>query len=117
MYESLVYIASNPSIVFLVGMPLAIAMFLVYRKCMAMKTAQWIVEEGQFEHLPEDHLDAAIQEAEKNGYKDSFIQLLTLIRRHHGHDGVKIGHLYWIWEQIENGNSPDNIVDVPGFIK
>lgn len=117
MKEFFEYIAANPIVIPLGAIIPLIAMYHFYRKASAIKFAEWIAEEGQYELLPEEHLDVALKDAEQSGTIDSFHQLLSLVRKNYGHNEVKVGHLYWIWEQIELGISVDNIDSVPKFDK
>lgn len=117
MKEFFEYISANPIVIPLGAIIPLIVMYHFYRKVSAIKFAEWIAEEGQYEVLPEEHLNVAIKDAEQSGTIDSFLQFLTLVRRSYGHKEVKVGHLYWIWEQIELGTSADNIDNVPKFDK
>ena len=83
----------------------------------ARRFAEWIAEEGQFEPLPDNVLDGAIAEAKENDYYEKFSKYLQKIRREHGHNGLKTGHLYWIWHQIENDIDADDVQAVPSFIR
>lgn len=117
MKEFLEYVAANPIIIPLGAVIPLIIMYYFYRKASAIKFAEWIAEEGQYELLPEEHLDVALKDAEQSGTIDSFLQFLTIVRKNYGHEGVKVGHLYWIWEQIEQGTRVDSIDNVPKFEK
>lgn len=110
-------ISSNPILAaFLLILPL-IGMVYTSRRLRAIKTAEWIVTEGQYQKIPESHLEAAIMDAETKGYKATFLQFLTKIRIMHGHQEVRIGHLYWIWDQIEKGVQPEQVIEIPSFQK
>ena len=82
-----------------------------------MRIAKYVVEEGQYNTLSQDLIDNAVELARTDGKEKLFLALLTEVRRRHGHDGVKLGHLYWIWNLMDK--VPDNIgsLDIPSFTK
>lgn len=67
--------------------------------------------------LDESIIDEALQDASISGTEKQFLALLRRVRTDCGHQNVKIGHFYWIWEQIEKGIPANEIMDIPGFIK
>ena len=70
------------------------------------------IPDFNFEFLPLKNsvLNEAVKDAERQGNKEQFLSLLTQIRRTHGHNNVKMGHLKWIWDMIEiNELEPINI--------
>ncbi|WP_299006953.1 hypothetical protein [uncultured Shewanella sp.] len=89
-----------------------IGLYFIAKQLKSMKHAEHIVKRGQFEPLRQDVLNEAINDAQEKGNKDQFLQLLTQIRQTYGHDGVKLGHLYWIWRMIEEDElNPKHIPD------
>jgi len=83
----------------------------------AMKVAEWVVGDGQFMPLDESIIDEAIQKARQDGNEKEFLTLLRRVRTARGHRNVKVGHLYWIWSQLESGISDFESLDIPSFTK
>lgn len=75
-----------------------------------LKAAEFLVEGGQYLRAPEEHINVA----EKGGNKKGFLNLLRQIRREHGHDGVKVGHLHWIHYKLKRGEL--DVEKTPFFI-
>lgn len=87
----------------------------LHRQAKAMKFAQWVAAEGQYQQLELSVLDEAIQEANDNNEGEEFLRYLRVIRQTVGHQNLKIGHLYWIWNQLENKIAADALDTVPNF--
>lgn len=87
-------------------------LFFITKQLKAIRHAEYVVKRGQFEPLRKDLLNEAINDAKKQGNQDQFLQLLTQVKQTYGHDGVKSGHLYWIWQMIDEGVlNPEHIPD------
>jgi len=83
----------------------------------SFKMARWIVVTGQYQPLTDAHLEYAINDAQQKGKENQFLNLLRIIRQQYGHNGVKIGHLYWIWHQLESEVPVIDETSVPSFDK
>lgn len=88
-----------------------------YYRHRSIKFAKWVTGNGQYMPLDESILDEAIQHARSTGTEKQFLVLLRKIRSVHGHRNVKVGHLYWIWDQVEKGVGDIETLDVPRFTK
>lgn len=88
-----------------------------YNMRRGMKFAEWVAGEGQYMPLEESIIDEAIQVARNAGTEKQFLALLRRVRSVRGHSNVKVGHLYWIWDQIEKGVRDVDSPDVPSFTK
>lgn len=84
------------------------------RQLIGLQTAKFVAEGGQYLRLPDDQINEAIEDAAQKGNDKEFLALLRQIRREHGHTGVKIGHLYWIWDKIEKGET--EVDKTPSFV-
>jgi hypothetical protein len=100
----------------LLGLALAvIALTLrMRRQSRALGLAIWMAKGGQFERAPQALLERMITDAERVGKKDLVLGELANVRRLYGHDGVRMGHVFWVMERME-GKIADN-KQPPSFV-
>lgn len=97
---------------FAVGVALAVR---IRRQSRALSVAIWMAKGGRFERAPQAFLDKMIADAERAGKKDLVLGELANVRRLYGHDGVRMGHVFWVMERMEgkiaDGKQPPSFVD------
>lgn len=108
------FLENNPWLFVLITVSGLVGMFWSKRQLAGLDTAKFVAEGGQYLRLPDQHISEAIEDADKKGNKEEFLALLRQIRREHGHYGVKVGHLYWIWNQIDKGET--EVEKTPSFV-
>ncbi len=89
------------------------AFFMLNKSRRGIKAAEFIVE-SQYQPLPQYLLDEAVVEADRAGTKAKLLKILALVRQRYGHEGVKIGHLVWAWQCIEENMELESL-DIPSF--
>jgi|GEM_PF-1817029 len=87
----------------------------LHRQAKAMRFAQWVADKGQYQQLDLCLLDEAIQDAKYKNKDEEFMRFLRVIRTTVGHENLRIGHLYWIWDQMEKNILADALNAVPNF--
>jgi len=109
------WLIENPPIIALLGAVCLVVIMFIKEKWSVIKGAKYIAEKGQFQILRMDVIDEAIKDAKRRGFESEFMELLRMIRRKHGHDGIRVGHLYWIWHQIEQSDDDLASLEIPSF--
>lgn len=77
------------------------------------KFAQWLVDRGQFELAPKEHVEGAIDMAEQLGKKDLAIRTFAAIRQKYGHSGLRVGHVMWVVMLVNGDIKPT--LEIPSF--
>jgi len=109
------WLIENPLIMALASIAW-LAIFLFSKKKMhEAKVLEYIVEKGQFQVLREGVIDEAVKDAKKRGLEPEFTELLRMVRRKYGYNGVRLGHLYWMWDQIERPDDDVGSLEIPSF--
>lgn len=86
-----------------------------FQKYQSIQFAKWVAEEGQYHPLPEHVLNEAIDDADDENNKAEFLKYLRSIRVAVGHQNLKIGHLYWIWDQMGKKIRAEDQTMIPTF--
>lgn len=83
----------------------------------AVKYARWLWngEKAQFDPLCEDVLDIVIEFSEDDNEKSELFRYLKVIRSTIGHRNLKMGHLDWIYDQIDNKIPAEEQTTIPTF--
>jgi hypothetical protein len=107
---------SEHPMLFLIGATIWLLFFMwiavkFRKKYQGLKLAESFIKENeQFKPLDQKALNEAIGLSKKHGKEKEFLELLANIRKKYGYDGVKVGHLFWIWFVLEgNIKDPKNI--------
>ena len=108
------FLGNNLWLVALISLASFAGMIWSRNQLKGLKAAELLVEGGQYLRAPEEHINEAIKMAEKEGNRKGFLSLLRQVRRDHGHDGVKVGHLYWIHHKLKRGEL--DVDKTPSFI-
>jgi len=112
-----ILVNENKAIAFIFSVVCIMIAFYARRQYQGIKAAEYMVKEGQFLPLEQVVIDEATSHAEKEGNVSEFLSLLSEVRRRYGHNGVRGGHLYWIWGRLENIPSDIQGMDIPSFEK
>ena len=92
----------------------AICLFWVYKR--SQKPVK-IVLRNDYDLLSKKSYDEAYKEAKRQGMERRFLKLVTMIQRKYGKENMKVGHLFWIFRQLEDELNTIIISDIPSFEK
>lgn len=108
------FITGHPWVLLVISVVGFAGMFFVGQRLQALRAAKEMVEK-QYDPLPDDLIDGLVQYGEQQHQKKTVLALLRIIRTHHGRDGVRYGHIYWIDAVLKEGTNPEEIDQVPSF--
>jgi hypothetical protein len=108
-----VEISNHPYVLMVIAMICLGISFVFLRKVKGLKSAQFIIE-NQFKPIDKGVIEEGFrffQGDELTRYKTLIVRIRTL----YGHEGVKVGHMAWIM-QIMNDESIDvHSIEIPTF--
>lgn len=100
----------------LAGLGLAVS---VAKSLRTKREEDWLVKDGgKFQIATQAHVDELIAEADRRGKRNLALVQLAAVRRLHGHQGVRMGHIVWIYKvldgDIDAAAAPPSFVPPPG---
>lgn len=105
----------HPLVSLIIMIAFSVASIYFFKRYQAINFAKWVADEGQYQPLAEHILNDAIQEADEGNRKTEFLRYLVIIRTAVGHQNLKIGHLYWIWDQMGKNIRAEDQTVIPTF--
>lgn len=105
----------HPLVSLIIMIACSVASVYFFKRYQAINFAKWVADEGQYQPLAEHILNDAIQEADEGNRKTEFLRYLVIIRTSVGHQNLKIGHLYWIWDQMGKKVRAEGQTEIPTF--
>ncbi|EKD40805.1 MAG: hypothetical protein ACD_74C00158G0004 [uncultured bacterium] len=96
-----IFVGNHPFLTLLMSCA-AFSLALYFRgKVKAIEMAEYLVEH-QDDLAPESLLEEAAQDASDRGKLKAFNQLLDKVIADHGRDGITMGHVCWIAQELDS---------------
>lgn len=103
---------SNKLLMIIVGAAGAILLFYyVLEKYREHK----LVNRGLFEPLQDWQYNNFCRLAQREGYEDLFLAWMRQVRQKHGHSNIKLGHIFWVFQQCCHNEPVSFECEIPKF--
>lgn len=95
----------------------AFMVYAAYVHWHKMSVARYVVRTWQFVPASDAMIDDAIQEAIQDNREAPFMAYIKFVRIKIGHKNVKVGHLLWIYRNLDANITIDQVTEIPLFNK